>query len=133
MPAITKHSATNDGTQPGHRGPDIDGIVQYIADIENTSKYLEIPQANLEEAARKSANYLHRIRHVLRSQLNRRNKVWSINTCALSGIRYPAGIIHWPEEIEATDIKTRRLLAIHGGFHPRFSTLRLYKRETDDK
>lgn len=46
---------------------------------------------------------------------------------ALPVIRYPAGIISWPrEEIEATDIKTRKLLTIHGGFHPKSSTLRLY-------
>ena len=30
-------------------------------------------------------------------------------------------------KIEATDIKTRKLLIMHGGFHPKSSTLRLYK------
>uniref|UniRef100_A0A3Q3W8E1 Murine leukemia virus integrase C-terminal domain-containing protein n=1 Tax=Mola mola TaxID=94237 RepID=A0A3Q3W8E1_MOLML len=33
----------------------------------------------------------------------------------------------WPkEEIEGTDIKTRKLLTMLGGFHPKSSTLRLY-------
>ena len=46
---------------------------------------------------------------------------------ALPVIRYPADIIRWPkEDIEATDIKTRTLLTMHRGFHPKSSTLRLY-------
>ncbi len=44
---------------------------------------------------------------------------------ALPVIRYPSGIIGWPEEeIETTDIKTWKL-TMHGGFHPQSSTLRL--------
>ena len=47
-------------------------------------------------------------------------------------IRYPAGVIGWPkEEIEATDIKTRKLLTMHGGFHPKSSTLRLYAKRKE--
>ncbi|KAL4008504.1 hypothetical protein ACER0C_002356 [Sarotherodon galilaeus] len=93
-----------------------------IADIEDSYKYLGIPQVNgnHEEAARKAATtkYLQRVRQVLRSQLNGKNKIRVINTYALTVIRYPAGVIGWPkEEIEATDIKTRKLLTMHGGFH----------------
>ncbi|KAK7886240.1 hypothetical protein WMY93_025861 [Mugilogobius chulae] len=95
-----------------------------IADIEDSYKYLEIPQANgnLEQATRKAATakYLQRVRQVLRSQLNGKNKSRAV-------IRYPAGIIRWPkEEIQTTDVKTRKLLTMHGGFHPKSSTLRLY-------
>uniref|UniRef100_A0A3B5PPD0 Reverse transcriptase domain-containing protein n=1 Tax=Xiphophorus maculatus TaxID=8083 RepID=A0A3B5PPD0_XIPMA len=102
-----------------------------IADIEDSYKYLGIPQANgnLDEVTRKgaTAKYLQRIRQVLRSQLNGKNKIRAINSYALPVIRYPAGIISWPkEEIKATDIKTRKLLTMHGGFHPKSSTLRLY-------
>ena len=50
-----------------------------IADVQDSYKYLGIPQANgiHEEAARQSATakYLHRVRQVLKSQLNGRNKV----------------------------------------------------------
>ncbi|XP_039892266.1 uncharacterized protein LOC120736309 [Simochromis diagramma] len=89
-----------------------------IADTEDSYKYLGIPQANgnYEEAARKAATtkYLQRVRQVLKSQLNGKNKIWAINTYALPVIRHLAGIISWPkEEIEATDIKTRKLLTIH--------------------
>uniref|UniRef100_A0A3B3HDB2 HAT C-terminal dimerisation domain-containing protein n=1 Tax=Oryzias latipes TaxID=8090 RepID=A0A3B3HDB2_ORYLA len=102
-----------------------------IADIEDSYKYLGIPQANgnLEQATRKAATakYLQRVRQVLRSQLNGKNKTRAINSYALPVIRYPAGIIRWPkEEIQTTDVKTRKLLTMHGGFHPKSSTLRLY-------
>ena len=46
-----------------------------------------------------------------------KNKDQAINMYALPFIRYPAGIISWAEEeIEATDVKARKLLTIHGGF-----------------
>ncbi len=101
------------------------------ADVQDSYKYLGIPQANgnHEEATRKSATtkYLHRVRQVLKSWLNGRNNIQAINTYALPVIRHPTGTISWPnEEIEASDIKTRKLLAMHGGFHPKSSTLRLY-------
>uniref|UniRef100_A0A7N8XHF5 Reverse transcriptase domain-containing protein n=1 Tax=Mastacembelus armatus TaxID=205130 RepID=A0A7N8XHF5_9TELE len=107
-----------------------------IADVEGSYKYLGIPQANgnQEEAARKAATakYLQRVRQVLRSQLNGKNKVQAINTYALPVIRYPAGIISWPkEDIEATDVKTRKLLTMHGGLHPKSSILRLYAKRKE--
>ncbi len=50
-----------------------------IADVQDSCRYLWAPQANgnLKEAAKKSvtAKYLHRVRQVLKSQLNGRNKV----------------------------------------------------------
>uniref|UniRef100_A0A096LVH5 Uncharacterized protein n=1 Tax=Poecilia formosa TaxID=48698 RepID=A0A096LVH5_POEFO len=103
-----------------------------IADIEDSYKYLGIPQANgnLDEVIRKgaTAKYLQRMRQVLRSQLNGKNKIHAINCYSLP----PAGIIRWSkEEIKTTNVKTSKLLTIHGGFHSKSSTLRLYtSRET---
>ncbi|KAF7650746.1 hypothetical protein LDENG_00121320 [Lucifuga dentata] len=82
-----------------------------IADIQDSYKYLGIPQDNgsHDEDARRSATakYLQRVRQVLRSQLNGRNKIQAINMYALPVIRYPAGIISWPqEEMDDTDVKT---------------------------
>ncbi|TWW67382.1 hypothetical protein D4764_02G0004230 [Takifugu flavidus] len=107
-----------------------------ITDVQDSYKYLGIPQANgnHEEAARRSATakYLQRLRQVLKSQLNGKHKIQAINTYALPVIRYPAGIIPWPlEEIQATDIKTRKLLTMHGGFHPKSSVLRLYTKRKE--
>ncbi|XP_078808275.1 uncharacterized protein LOC144994388 [Oryzias latipes] len=74
-----------------------------------------------------TAKYLQRVSQVLRSQLNGKNKTRAINSYALPVIRYSAGIIRWPkEEIQTTDVKTRKLLTMHGGFHPKSSTPRLY-------
>ncbi|XP_076610522.1 uncharacterized protein LOC143335176 [Chaetodon auriga] len=107
-----------------------------IADVQDSYKYLGIPQTNgnHEEATQRSATakYLQRVRQVLKSQLNGKNKIQVINTYTLPVIRYPAGIISWPlEEMEASDIKTRKLLTMHGGFHPKSSVLRLCtKRKT---
>ncbi len=111
-----------------------------MADVQHSYKYLGIPQANGNhmEAARKSATakYLHRARQVLKGQLNGINKVRAINTCALPVIRYPLVITGWPKEgIITTDIKTRKLPTMHGGFHPKSSTLRLslsVAREAED-
>ncbi|KAF7649379.1 hypothetical protein LDENG_00142260 [Lucifuga dentata] len=82
-----------------------------IADIKDSYKYLGIPQASgsHDEEARGSATakYLQRVRQVLRSQLSGRNKTQAINMYTLPVIRYPAGIISWPqEEMDATDVKT---------------------------
>lgn len=101
-----------------------------IADMEDSYKYLGIRQANsnLEEATRNTATakYLQRVRQVLRSQLNGRNRVLAINSYTQPVIRYPAGIIiswkiiSWPkEEILTTDVTTRKLLTMHGEFHPK--------------
>lgn len=53
-------------------------------DIEDSYMYLGIPQenGNLKEATRKlaTAKYLQRVGLVLRSQLNRKNKIWETNT-----------------------------------------------------
>ncbi|KAF7644738.1 hypothetical protein LDENG_00216610, partial [Lucifuga dentata] len=107
-----------------------------IADIQDSYKYLGIPQANgsHDEEARRSttAKYLQRVRQVLRSLLNGRNKINAINMYALPVIRYPAGIISWlQQEMDATDVKTGKLLTMHGGFHPKSSTLRLYAQQKE--
>ncbi|KAI3359126.1 hypothetical protein L3Q82_002672 [Scortum barcoo] len=66
---------------------------------EGSYKYLGILQTN-EEAAWKSAKYLHRVNQVLKSRLNGRNKARAMNTYALPVIRYPADIIRQPKEPE---------------------------------
>ena len=56
-----------------------------ITEFQNSYKYLGVPQANgnHEESARKSATtkYLQRVRQVLKSQLNGKNKVQAHATC----------------------------------------------------
>lgn len=47
-------------------------------------------------------------------------------------IRYPAGIIMWPKDIEATDIKIRKLLTMEGGYTSKSSTLRLHNKQREE-
>ena len=75
-----------------------------LANVEDSFKYLWIPQANGNYGAkvRKSATakYLYGVR-----QLNSQNKIRAMNTYALPVIRYTASIITRPKgEIEVTEI-----------------------------
>ena len=67
------------------------------------------------------------MRRVLRSKLSNKNKVTAINTFAVSVILYPAAVVSWRrEDLKETDKGTRKLMTIHGVFHPKSSTARLY-------
>ncbi len=62
-----------------------------IADVQDSCKYLGIPQANgNHEATRKSstARCLHRVKQVMKSRLNWRNKVQAINTHTHTHTKY---------------------------------------------
>ncbi len=64
-----------------------------ISDVQDSYKYLGIPQANEnhEEAARKSTKtkYLHRVRQVLKSWLNGKNMVQAVNMYACQSTDTP--------------------------------------------
>lgn len=92
-----------------------------VGKIADSYNYLGIPQAdkNKDTITRSlaTAKYIQRVRWLLKSQLNGRNKIQAINICTLPTIRYPAGVMSWPqEETDVTDVKTWKLLAVHGGF-----------------
>jgi len=64
--------------------------------------------------------YLRWVRRVLQSKLNGGNTIGAINTCAVSLVRYTAGIINWrKDELEAMDRKTRKMMTICNSLHPR--------------
>lgn len=68
-----------------------------------------------------------RIRKILRTELNARNKFAAIGALAVPVIHYSIGIINWrQEEIKQLDIKTRKLLTMHGALHPKADVSRLY-------
>ena len=51
----------------------------------------------------------------------------AINTWAVALLRYGAGIVTWnKEEVKNLDRKTRKLLSMHGAFHPKSDIDRLY-------
>ena len=76
--------------------------------------------------------YYRRLRKVLKSKLNGGNVIKAINTWAVSTIRYSAGILSWSkEEVKAIDRKTRKIMTMYGGHHPRADVDRLYVKRTE--
>ena len=71
--------------------------------------------------------YLRRIRKVAQTKLNGGNLIQAINTWAVSFIRYAGGIIEGTkQELKELDRRTRKLLTMNGGLHPRDCIARIY-------
>ena len=61
--------------------------------------------------------YKRRLKLVLKSKLNGKNKINAINTWAVSVLRYGAGIIRWTkEELKSLDRRTRKILKMNDDF-----------------
>jgi hypothetical protein len=71
--------------------------------------------------------YIRRLRMILKSELNARNKITAIGALAVPVLRYSFGIINWRiEEIKQTDRKTRKMLTTYRMHHPKADIHRLY-------
>ena len=71
--------------------------------------------------------YKRRLRLILKSKLNGRNKIIAINTWAVALLRYGAGIIDWNcEELRSLDRNMRKYMTIYGALHPKSDVQRLY-------
>ena len=71
--------------------------------------------------------YFRRVRLIMQSKLNGRNKMKAINTWAVSLVRYGAGIIMWKKaELESIDRRARKLTTMNKELHPRGDVARLY-------
>ena len=105
---------------------------QHMKDIDATGyTYLGILETDkIKEKEMKekfSREYLRRLRLMLRSKLNGRNKIMVVNTWAASVIRYGAGILKWnTDELKSLDRRTRKLMTMHGGLHPKSDIDRVY-------
>ena len=94
-------------------------------------KYLGILQVDKVKEQEMKENitkeYKRRVRKVLETKLNGENMIKGINTWALSLIRYSAAFFDWTkEEKQGVDRKTRKLITMHKGLHPKSNTSRLY-------
>ena len=94
-------------------------------------KYLGILQADQikqKKMKEKVGNeYKRRVRKLLETKLNGQNVINAINTWAIPLLRYSAAFLGWTkEEIHQLDRKTRKLLTMHGGLHPKSNVDRLY-------
>ena len=69
---------------------------------------------------------------ILKSKLNERNKVTAINTWAVAVFRYWAGIIQWKASgLKDLDRKSRKIMTMYGGLHPKSDVDRLYAKRNE--
>ena len=74
-----------------------------------------------------TAEYKRRLRLILKSKLNGKNKIQAINTWAVALLRYGTGIINWKvDELKKMDRTTRKTLTMYGVLHPKSDIDRLY-------
>ena len=67
------------------------------------------------------------MRKIVKTKLNGRNIVKGINTWAIPVLGYLAPFLSWTKtELQSIDGKTRKLLTMHNGLHPRSDVDRLY-------
>ena len=89
----------------------------------------KIKEKEMKEVFRKE--YLRRIKLIMKSKLNGRNKILAVNTWAVSLMRYGAGIIKWTKnELQEVDRKTRKVMTINKELHPRSDVARIYVSRT---
>ncbi|XP_067933124.1 uncharacterized protein [Watersipora subatra] len=85
----------------------------------------DIKQSEMKAKIKKE--YIHRLMKVLKSKLTAGNLITAINTWAVSLYRYGAGIIQWTKaELQQLDRRTRKLMTVHKGLHPRSDVDRVY-------
>ena len=107
------------------------GTVIRDLDPEGTYKYLGVNEgdginhASMKEKIRKE--YYRRIRLVLKTELNSKNRIETINTLAVLVVQYNFNIINWNlADLNRLDAKTRKLLTSNKMHYPKADVDRLY-------
>ena len=71
--------------------------------------------------------YKQRLRLVLKSKLNGKNKITAINAWAVAVFRYGAGKLQWKEnELKVVDRKSRKTMTMYAALHPKSYMHRFY-------
>ena len=84
-----------------------------------------VQHGKMKEKIRKEYN--RRVRLILRTELNGRNKIEAINSLAVPVLQYSFGIIDWKiSELKKIDTKTRKLLNMHKMLHFKADVERLF-------
>ena len=107
-----------------------DGQVMKQMD-EDVYKYLRILECNqVMEKEMKTIfrkEYIRRLKLVLKSKLNGRNKILAINIWAVWLLRYSGGIIRWnKDDLLEMDRLTRKLMTMNKALHPKSDINRIY-------
>ena len=105
-------------------------------EVEETYKYLGMEEAEgimqVKMKNRVKKEYFDRVKNILRTQLNAKNKITAINGFAIPVISYSYGIVEWlRSELQQIDRRTRKLLTMGGAHHPSADVDRLYFGRTD--
>ena len=74
---------------------------------------------NREMKEKVKSEYIRRVKKLLRSELNGENVIIGMNVWAV-------GVIEVLKELKSIDIKTRKLMTMNGGLHPKGNVGRLY-------
>ena len=100
-------------------------------DQDNGYRYLGVDESDgiqhtkMKEKIRKE--YYRRVRLIVRSELNGKNKIEAIDSLAIPTVQYSFGIIDWKySELKKLDSKTRKILTMHGMLHPKSDVDRIY-------
>ena len=71
--------------------------------------------------------YYRRIRLILKTELNSKNRIEAINTLAVPVVQYSYNILNWNvSDLQRLDRKTRKLLTSSRMHHPKADVDRLY-------
>ena len=106
--------------------------IKEIKEIEaDRYKYLGISEYDrVEEQEMKDKfknEYFRGAKLILKSKPNGRNKIMAMNPWTMSILRYDAVILKWNKnELQETGIKTRKVMTMNKGLHPRSDFARLY-------
>ena len=108
-----------------------DGTIIRELEQEEGYKYLGVNEgsgikhAMMKEKLRKE--FIRRVRIIMKTELNSKNRIKAINTIAVPVISYSFNIIKWnSNEIKRIDTKIRKQLTCHRMHHPKSNTDRLY-------
>ena len=107
-----------------------DKVITLLEEGENY-KYLSVLEADevmvseMKDKVKKE-NY-RRVGKVLETKLNGGNVFKAINTWTVSVVRYSAAFLGWSRlQLEEIDRRTRKLLIMRNGFHPKSNVDQLY-------
>ena len=109
---------------------DLDTVIREL-DPEETYKYLGVNEgdginhSSMKEKVRKE--YYRRIRLVMKTELNSKNRIEAINSLAIPVVQYSFNILNWNlSELQRLDTKTRKLMTSNKMHHPKADIDRLY-------
>ena len=101
---------------------DQEGVYKYLGVDESDG----IQHSKMKEKIRKEYN--RRVRLILRTELNGKNKIEAINSLAAPVVQYSFSIIDWKiSELKKIDTKTCKLLNMRKMLHPKADLERLYE------